>query len=238
MSRAVVTCSSSGRPEALRNMRGRHAELARLLRHQPGEPLLAAGDVLGDGHGHVVGALGDQRLDGVDEGDLLALLEVELGGRRRRGVGGDLDLGLVAEPALLDQLEQPCRASSSWPARRDGAARRRRSGAGRGRCWRRPPARRCLPAACAGRRSQRSARRRPARRQRRDAERRAMAVCHAVLNRHSLSVQRRCCLPRRPGDVPVSWASPFWGVFEAAERRAGALSAWDKSTPARGERRG
>ena len=83
-------------------------------------------------------------------------LEIELGGGRRRGVGGNLDLGLVAEPALLDQLEGEVDASSSWPARPGGGARRRRSGAGRGRCWRRSPARR----SCSARRGQRPPRQR------------------------------------------------------------------------------
>ena len=105
MSRAVVTWSSSGRPEAFWKVVADMPELVRLLRHQLGEPLLAAGDVLGDGHGHVVGALGDERLDGIDQRDLLALFEPELGWCGLGRVGGDLELGLVAEPTLLDELE-------------------------------------------------------------------------------------------------------------------------------------
>ena len=93
MSRAVVTCSGSGRPEALRKVVARHAELAGLLRHQLREALLAAGDVLGHGHRDVVGRLGDQSLDGVDEVDLGALLDVELGGLGGYGIGREPDLG-------------------------------------------------------------------------------------------------------------------------------------------------
>ena len=43
-----------------------------------------AADVLGERDGDVVGRLGDQRLDGVEDGQLLARLEVEL---RGSGVG-------------------------------------------------------------------------------------------------------------------------------------------------------
>ena len=82
-----------------------HAELAGLLRHHLGEARLAAGDMLGHGHGHVVARLGDQRLDGVEQRDLGALLDVELGGLGRDGVGREADLGAVGEAALLDQLE-------------------------------------------------------------------------------------------------------------------------------------
>ena len=65
MSRAVVTCSSSGRPEALRKVVLAHADVARRLRHNAGEILLGAGEVLGDGDGGVVGGLGHQGLDRV-----------------------------------------------------------------------------------------------------------------------------------------------------------------------------
>ena len=63
--------------------RVRHAERARLGRHQLGELLLAAAERLGDDHRDVIGRLGD---DGADRGldrDGLAGLEAELGGRLR-----------------------------------------------------------------------------------------------------------------------------------------------------------
>ena len=105
MSRAVVTCSSSGRPEAFRNTVDCMPSWRALCVISFGEFFLAAGDVLGDGNGHVVGALGDQRLDGVDERDLFAFRQIQLGRSRVGGVGRDLDLGLVAQPALLDEFE-------------------------------------------------------------------------------------------------------------------------------------
>ena len=94
-----------GQARGIAKGRGRHAELVRLAGHEARELLLAAGNVLGDRHGNVVGALGDENPDGVEERDLLALGQIELGGCGRRGVGGHLDLGLIAEPALLDELE-------------------------------------------------------------------------------------------------------------------------------------
>ena len=58
----------SGRPEAFVKVVLRHADLVRLARHQAREVLLRAGDVLGERNGDVVGGLGDQRLDGVEDG--------------------------------------------------------------------------------------------------------------------------------------------------------------------------
>ncbi len=87
--------------------RGRlHPELARLLRHQLGEPLLAAADVLGDGNGHVVRGLGDQRLDGVERLDLAALVHVEFGRLLPDGMGREADLGPVRHAPGFDLLEE------------------------------------------------------------------------------------------------------------------------------------
>ena len=93
MSRAVVICSGSGRPEALRKVVFGHADLARLARHQAGEVRFRAADVLGKRDGNVVGRFGDERLDGIEDGQLLAGLEVQLGG----GGGGALLVILILE---------------------------------------------------------------------------------------------------------------------------------------------
>jgi hypothetical protein len=70
--------------------------------------------VLGQGDGDVVGGFGDERLDGIENIDLLAGRQVELGGRPGGGFLGDLDLGGIAQPPELDQPRTSCRASSSW----------------------------------------------------------------------------------------------------------------------------
>ena len=60
---------------------------------------------LRDGNGHIVGGFRDECLDGVDERDLFARLEIELGGRDGGSLLADCDLARIAEPALLDRLE-------------------------------------------------------------------------------------------------------------------------------------
>ena len=86
--------------------RALHADLARLAGHQAGEVAFRAADVLGERDGDVVGGLGDQRLDRVDDGDLLAGFQPELGGGGGRRFLGHLDLGRVVEAPQLDQLER------------------------------------------------------------------------------------------------------------------------------------
>ncbi len=83
----------------------RHADLARLARHQVGEVRFRAADMLGERDGDVVGRFGDESLDGVKDGQLLAGLEVQLGGGRGGALLCHLDLGIVVEPSELDQLE-------------------------------------------------------------------------------------------------------------------------------------
>ena len=233
MSRAVVTWSSSGRPEALRKVVADMPSWRALLGHQPGEFLLAAGDVLGHGDGHVVGALGDQDLDGIDESDLLALVEVELGGGRGSGVGRELDLGLVAEPALLDQLEG--QVDGHHLGERGGVARlvggalvQHAAGVGiddqHGALG--------LAAACAARATAAAG---PHRRPR--ASRDATPTPrprHSILNRHSLSVQRRRPCPCTLGvDALSNWAAPLWGVFEAPSSLRGRSPVGDKRSDSR-----
>ena len=61
-SRAVIRCSGSGSPVALRKVDFVEAELARLLRHDAGKGFLVAGHALGDGHAGVVARLHDDAL--------------------------------------------------------------------------------------------------------------------------------------------------------------------------------
>jgi hypothetical protein len=83
-----------------------HAELVRLAVHELGELRLAAGDMLGYGDGHVVGRLDDQSPDGVTNGDLGALLDLQPGRRRPRRIGREPEGGGEREPPLLQKLEQ------------------------------------------------------------------------------------------------------------------------------------
>jgi len=80
MSRAVVICSSLGNP--------------------------GAGDVLGDGHGGVVGGLGHQRLDRIARLDGRADLQAELGRCLDRGMRRHHEVGVlrdVAGPQIAEQ---------------------------------------------------------------------------------------------------------------------------------------
>ena len=215
MSRAVVTCVVVGQPRGIAEGRGGHAELARLARHEPGELLLAAGDMLGNRYGDVVGALGDENLDGIDERDLLALVEIELGGRRRHRVGGKLDLGLVAEPALLDELEGHVDGHHLGQRGRmarlvGGALVQDAAGVGVDR-----PARRSSWPRRGLRPPQRQRRGGQCRNESRNATPKPWPTA-SILNGHSLSVQRRRApAPLASSPLSTLWAAPLWGVFAA-----------------------
>ena len=200
--------------------RGSHAELTRLLGHQLCELLLAAGDVLGDRHRNVVGALGDQSLDGLDEGDLLAGLEIELGWRGSRRNRGHADLGFGPEGPLLHPLEDQIEGHQLGQGRRvarcvggllaqhpAGIDVEHEHGA-------------LGPGLDAGRGPRR-----------RDDDRQKTRQCRSHLQEprpmqlklkdHSLYVQR----PPPPAPLrqcPSPWATPFWGVFEAPAHPWGA----------------
>ena len=105
MSRAVVICSGSGRPEALRNVVfgmpiSRALRVIRRAKFASVPPMCwarAMATSLAD--------LVTRALMALSDGQLLAGLEVQLGGGRGGAFLGHLDLGIVVEPSELDQLE-------------------------------------------------------------------------------------------------------------------------------------
>ena len=84
---------------------GLHAEVMGLGGHQASEVGFGAAELLGESDGDVVGGLGDEGLDGVLDGDVLAHGNLELGGGGVGGVGADLDPGRHGETAVLKRVE-------------------------------------------------------------------------------------------------------------------------------------
>ena len=105
MSRAVVIWPGSGRPLALRNWRGAHAEPRRRLGHALGESRRRAGDQLAERRRHVVGRVRDQGLDALLDRDRLAGAQAELGLRHRAGMLGERDRRGQGEAAGFQLLE-------------------------------------------------------------------------------------------------------------------------------------
>ncbi|MNX69285.1 hypothetical protein D3C86_1004990 [compost metagenome] len=86
-----------------------HAQFAGLGRHAGGELGLGAADVLGQDHGHVVGAADRRGLHGVVQADRLASGQAELGWRLRGGARRDRQivgqLDLAGFKRLEDQVQ-------------------------------------------------------------------------------------------------------------------------------------
>ena len=84
----------------------RHAERARLARHQLGEIVFVAGDGFRDHDGGVVGRTRHQSLDGVFDLDGLARAQAELGRSLLGSVLGHFHFGIELQLAGLEALEQ------------------------------------------------------------------------------------------------------------------------------------
>ena len=120
----------------------RHAESVRFARHHFGERALVAADLLRDGDRDVVGRTGDDRLDGVLDGDRVAGLDAELGRLLGGGVRGNRNRRLQRQGAFVELLEQQIERHHLGDARRGGAARSRSPHRACARYWRRRPLRR------------------------------------------------------------------------------------------------
>ena len=98
--------SGGGQAGAVEKVGVGHAQLGRTLVHAGDEGLLAARQMLRQGHGGVVGGDHSDTLQQLPHGELLPLLQIDLRAAHARGVGGDGDRLIPADQAGVQGLEQ------------------------------------------------------------------------------------------------------------------------------------
>ena len=95
-----------GKARRVGECRARHAQVTGGAGHAPGEVLLRAGDMLGDGGRDIIGGLHHERPDGGLGRDRLANLHAKLRGRHARRPRRHADGRVEPQPAGIEFLEQ------------------------------------------------------------------------------------------------------------------------------------
>jgi hypothetical protein len=123
MSRAVENLPRIRQAGSIGEARVPHAEGSGLGRHGGCKGRFRAGEVLGDRRRHVVRRLHRQRLRRVHDADRRPRLEPQLRGYLRGGILADPAIRCRATACRSRPSRTADRASSSWSAMRDSAAR-------------------------------------------------------------------------------------------------------------------